>query len=92
MRKRSAAPRARRVEMVCLALLNHIESSRPDCSWGESLNGTPRMRYAATTKGVDWTVDIYNGHYYRAHVGNGVGDVFRSLPSLIGYLKRRLGL
>jgi len=79
--------------MIAVTTLRQtIPSDRPKCAIRESLNGRPNLRYQAETNGLPWTVDIYLGHYYRAHVGSATGEVFRSLPSLIGYLTRTLGV
>jgi hypothetical protein len=78
--------------MVVGALQANIPSTAPVCTPRKSENGVPNLRYAATTKNVPWIVDIYMGHYYRAQVDNNIGETFRSIPALMGFLIHQLDL
>jgi hypothetical protein len=69
-----------------------VPSSPPVCTVRKSLKGVPNVRYTAETNGIPWLVDIYLGHFYRVQVGNGIGDTFRTVPSVLGYLLRSLGV
>jgi hypothetical protein len=85
-------PKVRSLLIVVGALQANIPSSAPECTLRKSENGVPNVRYAATTKDIPWIVDIYMGHYYRVQVGNNIGEVFRSIPPLLGFLIHQLGL
>jgi len=91
MKKRSP-PKAQAILLVVTALKVHIPSDKARCSRRESFNGVPNFRYQATTGGLPWTVDIYNSHYFRVQVGTQTGDVLKTVPELIGYLARNLGI
>ena len=85
-------PKSKSVLLVTDALRSHIPSDKPVFTMRTSENGRPNVRYQAETNGLPWLVDIYLGHYYRAQVGNGLGEVCRTIPALVGYLKRNLGV
>lgn len=65
-------------------------------SWGveprESEKGVPNVRCSAYTNGIHWTVDIYSREFYRVKVGTDSADIVTTIPHLIGYLNRKLGL
>lgn len=79
----------RAVHIVTLAVPT---DEPPVFEWRRSFSGTPNLRMSATTNDQPWIVDIYAGNYYRATIGNGVGEVWNNMPSLIGYLRKFLGL
>jgi hypothetical protein len=86
-------PKATSIAAVVAALRDRIPiDESPRLEWRYSDNGQPNLRYQATTRHLPWLVDIYIGHYYRVQVGTQLGDVCRSIPSLIGYLAINLGL
>jgi hypothetical protein len=85
-------PRTQSMLLVMYTLRANVPSSPPVCVYRRSESGRLNLRYQAETNGLPWTVDIYQGHYYRARVGSAMGDILRSLPSLIGYLCRYLGV
>jgi hypothetical protein len=86
-------PKAQSLIPVIVALAGGIPADEtPRYEWRLSDQGTPHLRFAATTRNLPWLVDIYSGHFYRAQVGNQLSEVCRSLPSLTGYLLRMLGL
>lgn len=89
---RSRIPKTQSLVIVTSALRNYIPSTDPTTEMRRSEKGVPNLRYQAETNGVYWSVDIYMGHYYRARVGSGIGEVFRTIPSLLGYLIRTLGI
>jgi len=92
MKSQLRRPRAQSLLLVVSALRSFIPSVQPVCAFRKSASGRMNLRYQANTNGLPWTVDLYQGHYYRAHVGTGIGEVLRSVPALIGYLKRTLGV
>jgi hypothetical protein len=91
-RKQRKPPKMQRLLVVVAALQSNIPSGPPECSMRESFTGTPNLRYAAETNGVPWIVDIYIGNFYRVQVDNQIGEVFRTIPALIGHLTHKLGL
>jgi hypothetical protein len=92
LRRRPQAPKTRSVVIVASALRNYIPSTDPIMEWQRSEKGVPYMRYQAETNALPWEVDIYLGHFYRVHVGNGFGEIKRSIPELLSYLARKLGI
>ena len=64
----------------------------PQYQWRHSYSGAPNLRVEAVTNGVRWIVDLYCGHYYRVQVDGSLGEVWRSMRALIGYLHRRLNI
>jgi hypothetical protein len=61
-------------------------------AWRSSEAGVPNLRVTGRTGEIRWYVDIYHGHYYRAVAGDELGAVWRTLPGLVGYLRRQLSL
>ena len=90
--KQPRRPKSKNVLMVTDALRSHIPSTVAVFSMRTSENGRPNVRYQAETNSLPWVVDIYLGYYYRVQVGSGLGEVCRTIPALIGYLKRNLGI
>ena len=86
-------PRPQSLVLAIRVITTGVPSDDPPvCTWRMSFSGTPNLRMSATTNGLPWIVDIYTGHYYRVTIGNGVGEVWRSLPALIGHLRKFLGV
>lgn len=92
MNRRSRIPKAKSLVIVLGALRNYIPSTAPLLEERRSEKGVPNLRYSAETNGLPWNVDVYQGHYYRVRVGSKTGEVFRTIPSLLGYLVRNLGV
>ncbi len=90
MATRRRPPKMRSLAIVIAALRNYIPSSEPHYEHRCSERGVPNLRYQAETNGISWTVDLYMGHFYRVRIGNQTGEVFRTIPTLIGYLLRSL--
>lgn len=87
----SRYPRARSL-FITTAMLRMIPGTDPTIYMRRSEKGVPNLRYESETNGLQWSVDIYRGHFYRARVGNGIGEVFHNSASVVGYLIRSLGL
>lgn len=64
--------------------------AEPVFEWRTSFNGRPNLRVRAVTNRINWIVDLYCGHYYRVQVEDKLGEVWRSIPALVGYLHRHL--
>lgn len=90
MTTRRRPPKMRSTAIVISALRNYVPSSEPRCEFRYSERGVPNVRYEAETNNIPWTVDIYMGHFYRAHISGHTGEVFRTIPALLGYLLRSL--
>jgi hypothetical protein len=60
--------------------------------WRNSFAGNPNLRVKSTTKEIPWSVDIYPRNYYFVHVDLRFTQVCRSIPSLIGYLRKMLSV
>lgn len=62
----------------------------PEFEWRKSFSGTPNLRMKATTNQINWLVDFYCGHFYRAEIDGTVGETWRDMRSVVGYLRNRL--
>lgn len=89
---RRAAPRTQSLAIVTQALRTHIPSTPPVCELRRSEKGVPNLRYRAETNGIPWLVDIYLGRLYRVRIGTNPGELQHSIPALLGYLTRNLGI
>jgi len=89
-RVRAKAPKWTSLWRTAGALGTIPTDEEPACELRESEDGRPNLRYRAVTNGLPWLVDIYQGHFYRVQVGNGMGEICRSIPALLGYLERNL--
>ena len=86
-------PRPQSLVLAHKAICAYIPTEEvPVCEWRKSFAGTPNLRIAATTNGMPWIVDVYSGHFFRVNIGTGVGSVCKTLPSLVGYMRRTLDL
>lgn len=63
-----------------------------DYGWRESINKNPNFRIQGVTKERNWTVDIYSGQFYLVSIENRLPEKCQSIPTLIGYLCRMLGV
>lgn len=86
------APRIQSVLFVLAALQAHVPCENFRYYWRRSEKGVLNMRCEAETNGLNWIVDIYLGHFYRASVGTETGEVHRSIPSLLGFIRRQVGI
>ena len=57
-----------------------------------SIKLVPNFRFMGVTAEVPWSVDVYFGQYYVAMVGGYAAEVHKTIPSLILYLHRALGV
>jgi len=94
VRKRiHAYPKPVEIAKVMRALENCVPvDAKPETGWRESLNLVPNYRIRGTTQEIDWTVDVYCGKYYVVSVGSRLPEECKSIPQLIGHLRRMLGL
>jgi len=54
------------------------------------VNNVPNYRLQGITNEIEWVVDVYAGSFFYAKISGRPEETFRSLPSLIFYLKRYL--
>jgi hypothetical protein len=57
----------------------------------ESLRHVPNFRIKALTNEIPWVVDVYKGHFYHVTT-RGSTEICRTIPALVTYLWRVLGL
>jgi len=89
--RRPVYPRKIDVDMAIRAL-GLVPIDEPiTTSWRNSHAGNPNLRVKAITKNVEWLVDVYPRNYFFVRVESHT-QVCRSLPSLIGYICRMLGV
>jgi len=92
-RSRLQYPKAADIARVMRALQACIPMDvQPEHGWRESIKLVPNYRIGATTGSVDWCVDVYSGRYYVASVGDRLTEECKSIPQLVGYLRRMLGV
>ena len=60
--------------------------------WRESFKGVANYRIKGQTREQNWMVDTYAGNYYVVTIGNRSPDVFKSVFSIVYYLRRMLGI
>ena len=58
---------------------------------GQSLKHVPHFRLKSQTNEIEWTVDVYRGHFYRVQV-EGWSETFRTVPTLISFLWQHLSI
>lgn len=56
---------------------------------GQSLKHVPHFRLKGVTHEIAWTVDIYRGNFYNVQI-DGWSEQFKSIPSLVSFLWKRL--
>lgn len=92
VRRRRTHPKLLNIHFIVTAL----QGSIPMDSWSvtprESEKGVPNVRCSSCTNGIPWIVDIYSREFYRVKVGTDSADIINTIPLLIGYLNRKLGL
>lgn len=93
MRKsRPRYPKMKDVALVTRALETVPKDMPLNGGWRESERGVPNFRLASQTNEIPWTVDIYAGQYYIVRVGSRLSEECGSVPSIILYLHRMLGV
>jgi hypothetical protein len=61
--------------------------------WRYSMNNVPNYRLQSQTNGLTWLVDVYAGHWhFVATVGDRLPEICKSIPSMVNYLRRMLGV
>jgi hypothetical protein len=92
-RSRLQYPKPAEVARVMRALDACIPmDTKPKQGWRESLKLVPNYRIKSTTGEIDWCVDIYSGRYYIVSVGDRLTEECKSIPQLVGYMCRMLGV
>jgi hypothetical protein len=92
---RTSRPRYPKMKDVAFVhrALEVLPKDRPfNAGWRQSEKGTPNFRFATVTNERSWTVDVYAGDYYIVRVGDRLTEECSSVPSIILYLHRMLGL
>ena len=64
----------------------------PTFSWHESERGNSALRVSSATNGVRWTVDLYHARYLVCRIDGKFSEVCKSIPSLVVYFCKALGL
>jgi len=92
MRKgRPRFPHPRDLSLVKAVLINTVPTdSEIQEGWRYSVNNVPNYRLQGITNEIEWVVDVYAGSFFYAKISGRPEETFRSLPSLIFYLKRYL--
>lgn len=91
-RTRPRWPKPQEVIPVMTALERFVPmDTRITMGWRESQKLVPNMRVASQTNEKEWSVDIYSGSFYVVTV-SGIMETCDSIPYLIGYLCRMLGV
>jgi hypothetical protein len=94
MRKTSTPryPQPRDVAPVKRALEQYIPMEAPlQYCMRFSIKNTPNFRLQSQTNEIVWYVDVYKGHYYHVTI-NSSTEVCRTIPALVTYMWRRLGV
>ena len=60
--------------------------------WRTSIKGVPNFRVSGITEETSWLVDIYAGQYHIVTVGNYFPEKCKTVPAIVNYLKRTLGV
>jgi hypothetical protein len=92
VRRKRPRPKLMNIHFIVTALQGSIPMDSWSVEPSESENGVPNVRCSAYTSGIHWTVDIYSRDFYRVKVGTDTADILSTIPLLIGYLNRKLGI
>lgn len=92
---RKQRPRYPKVKDIAL-VLRQLEVVPKDFAfstgWRESEKGTPNFRIATQTNQIPWSVDVYAGQYFIVRVGSRLTEECNSVPQIVLYLHRMLGV
>jgi hypothetical protein len=91
-RQRKRLPKPKDIATMWRALQGSIPmDDAPSHGVRESYRGVINYRFAASTEGKQWMVDVYHGEYFVVTAHN-FTQPCPSIPSAIGHLRRMLGL
>lgn len=62
-----------------------------ETGWRLSNKSVPNFRIRGTTDEIVWYVDIYAGQFYYIQVQGLLAETRRSIPAVVGCLRRMLG-
>jgi hypothetical protein len=86
-------PKPKDIALVTRALSAAVPMDKPlNMGWRESDKAVPNLRCATQTGGREWYVDVYAGHFYCVGVSGHLTEIVHSLPEMVRYLCRMLGV
>jgi hypothetical protein len=92
-KKRPIYPRKPDIDIVLRALRSLVPMDTPlEMSWRNSHAGNPNLRVKSLTKNIEWVVDVYPRNYFYVCVDRHFTQACHSIPSLVGYICRMLGV
>lgn len=93
LRQRKRLPKLRDIAQIWHVLRLVVPmDEEPQHGWRESYRGVINYRIKSSTNEKEWFVDTYAASYYVVTVSNRFPEPCRTIPSLVGYLCRSVGV